>query len=162
MFKTVKLSHKGTQKKFKLPWIYLFSTWGNMILALMDIFIKTVLRYYVTHKILPLICRGLVKEKYLLIIWGFFFLCKIICCGYSLEVPHWGTSNEYPQHMDLRRNWENYLRIIFKYSSITSLLLFDLSYGSELASLSEETPWLFKETACISVSFYLLLWNTHI
>ena len=29
---------------------------------------------------------------------------KKICCGYSLEVPPWGTSNEYPQHMFLLRN----------------------------------------------------------
>ena len=30
----------------------------------------------------------------------FLFLHKIIWCGYSdsLEVPQWGTSNEYPQH----------------------------------------------------------------
>ena len=30
-----------------------------------------------------------------------FFLClhKNICCGYSLEVPCRGASNEYPQHM---------------------------------------------------------------
>ena len=27
------------------------------------------------------------------------FLEENICCGYSLEVPHRGTSNEYPQHM---------------------------------------------------------------
>ena len=27
-----------------------------------------------------------------------------IWCGYSLEVPRWGTSNEYPQHMFLWRN----------------------------------------------------------
>ena len=27
-----------------------------------------------------------------------------ICCGYSLEVPHRGTSNEYPQHMFSCRN----------------------------------------------------------
>ena len=27
------------------------------------------------------------------------FLLENICCGYSLEVPHWGISNEYPQHM---------------------------------------------------------------
>ena len=26
------------------------------------------------------------------------------CCGYSLEVPQWGTSNEYPQHMFSWRN----------------------------------------------------------
>ena len=24
---------------------------------------------------------------------------KCICCGYSLESPHWGTSNEYPQYV---------------------------------------------------------------
>ena len=34
----------------------------------------------------------------------FLFLDKNICCGYSLEVPRWGTSNEYPQHMFLSRN----------------------------------------------------------
>ena len=26
----------------------------------------------------------------------FLFLHKNISCGYSLEVPQWGTSNEYP------------------------------------------------------------------
>ena len=30
---------------------------------------------------------------------NFLFLHENICCGYSLEVPQWGTSNEYPQHM---------------------------------------------------------------
>ena len=29
----------------------------------------------------------------------FLFLHKIICCEYSLEAPHLGTSNEYPQSM---------------------------------------------------------------
>ena len=29
---------------------------------------------------------------------------KTTCCGYSLEVPHWSTSNEYLQHMFLWRN----------------------------------------------------------
>ena len=28
----------------------------------------------------------------------FLFLHEDILCGYSLEVPHRGTSNEYPQH----------------------------------------------------------------
>ena len=35
---------------------------------------------------------------------SFLFLQQNICCGYSLEVPHWGTSDEYPQHMLLWRN----------------------------------------------------------
>ena len=43
---------------------------------------------------------GLVKKEYFLIIMGYFFLFlhKNICCGYSLEAPQLGTSNEYPQH----------------------------------------------------------------
>ena len=42
------------------------------------------------------------KRDSLLIFW--LFLHKNLCCGYSLEVPHWGTSNEYPQH---RFSWKN-------------------------------------------------------
>ena len=34
----------------------------------------------------------------------FLFLDKNIFCGYSLEAPHQGTSNEYPQHMFSLRN----------------------------------------------------------
>ena len=32
------------------------------------------------------------------------FLHENICCGYSVEVPHRGTSNEYSQHMFSWRN----------------------------------------------------------
>ena len=28
----------------------------------------------------------------------FLISAQKICCGYSLEVPHWGASNEYPQY----------------------------------------------------------------
>ena len=34
----------------------------------------------------------------------FLFLHKNICCGYSLEAPRRGASNEYPQH---RFSWRN-------------------------------------------------------
>ena len=37
----------------------------------------------------------------------FLFLHENICYVYSLEVPHWGTSNEYPQHMFSWRNKKN-------------------------------------------------------
>ena len=37
----------------------------------------------------------------------FLFLHKNIGCGYSLEVPHRGASNEFDQHMNLRRNRKN-------------------------------------------------------
>ena len=39
------------------------------------------------------------------------FLNKNICCGYSLEAPHRGASNEYPQHMFLSRNKKNIMWI---------------------------------------------------
>ena len=35
---------------------------------------------------------------------SFLFLLENICCGYSLEVPRRGASNEYPQQMILWRN----------------------------------------------------------
>ena len=38
----------------------------------------------------------------------FLFLQENICCGYSLEAPRWGASNEYPQHIFVE-NWEKYL-----------------------------------------------------
>ena len=30
-------------------------------------------------------------------------LHKNLCCGYSLEAPHRGASNEYPQHMFMEK-----------------------------------------------------------
>ena len=36
-----------------------------------------------------------------------FFLKENICCGYSLEAPHHGASNEYPQHMFSSSNKKN-------------------------------------------------------
>ena len=59
--------------------------------------------------------RGLVKDTYLMIILGYFFYGNIYC-GYSLEVPRWGTSNEYPQYMFLWKTGE----IIPKLSPNTS------------------------------------------
>ena len=38
---------------------------------------------------------------------SFLFLNENIYCGYSLEVPRWGTTNEYPQHMFSLRNKKN-------------------------------------------------------
>ena len=40
---------------------------------------------------------------------------KNICCWYSLESPRRGDSNEYPQHMFLWSNKQNYPLIITKY-----------------------------------------------
>ena len=37
----------------------------------------------------------------------FHFFAQNIDCGYSLELPHQGSSNEYPQSMFLSRNKKN-------------------------------------------------------
>ena len=37
----------------------------------------------------------------------FLFLNENICCGYSLEAPRRGASNEYSQHVFLSRNKKN-------------------------------------------------------
>ena len=43
-------------------------------------------------------CFCFYRQKVLIF---FLILHENICCGYSLEAPCWGTSNEYPQHMFL-------------------------------------------------------------
>ena len=42
---------------------------------------------------------------------SFLFLNENICCEYSLEAPHRGASNEYPQHMFSLRNKKNIMWI---------------------------------------------------
>ena len=49
--------------------------------------------------------------------WFCLFLHKNICCGYSLESPQWGDSNEYPQHMVM----ENWWKLSFNYHQIPIL-----------------------------------------
>ena len=39
--------------------------------------------------------------------WYFSISAQNIDCGYSLELPQWGSSNEYPQSMFLSRNKKN-------------------------------------------------------
>ena len=45
------------------------------------------------------------------------FLEENICCGNSLEVPHRGTSNEYPQHIFFLE-----IRTIYIYHNLDTLL----------------------------------------
>ena len=56
---------------------------------------KTTLSYIVLEETLV---RGFVKGEYLAFIFGQFspVLCKNTCCGYLLEAPQRGASNEYP------------------------------------------------------------------
>ena len=48
----------------------------------------------------------------------FLFLNENIYCGYSSEVPRWGASNEYPQHMFSSRNKKNIIQITLAYVAI--------------------------------------------
>ena len=41
----------------------------------------------------------------------FLYFHENICCGYSLEAPCQGASNEYPQHMFSKRNKKNIMWI---------------------------------------------------
>ena len=56
------------------------------------------------------------------------FVYKNICCGYSLEAPQWGTSDEYPQRMFSWGNKKNLpllsgARNMFSYFSVQNELL---------------------------------------
>ena len=46
----------------------------------------------------------------------FLFLLKTIDCGYSLEPPHRGGSNEYPQSMFWAEIWELFEFFVWKFS----------------------------------------------
>ena len=56
--------------------------------------------------------RGPFKRKVSIV---FLFLHKSIYCGYSLEAPRWGASNEYPQCM---LSWRN-KKVIMSISRLT-------------------------------------------
>ena len=49
------------------------------------------------------------KEIQIKKIWYLHISAQNIDCGYTLEPPQWGGSNEYPQSMFLSRNKDNYL-----------------------------------------------------
>ena len=53
----------------------------------------------------------------------FLYLHRNRCCGYSLEAPRRGASNEY-HNMFLWRTGENYPTIFTKYSSLTISLAY--------------------------------------
>ena len=68
------------------------------------------------------------------IIWVCFrdvllFFQENIGCGYSFEGPHWGPSNEYPQHIFFWRNKKN-MNIFFVEKS--TILELQLTLGKSL------------------------------
>ena len=87
------------------------------------------------------------KMKNFQVIFGYFsYFCSRIDCGYSLEPPRRGGSNEYPQSMFLSRNkWNNvysckpqfyYIKVGFKGVNIIKACFRDVL---EQAASKEET-----------------------
>ena len=65
--------------------------------------------------------------------FAFLFFHKSICSGYSLEPPHWGTSNEYPQYIFHREIRDTFLLKKVPYALLCSpvLVLPDVQYSLE-------------------------------
>ena len=61
----------------------------------------------VPHRSIALVKTLFSIQKY----WYFSYFSTKTCCGYSLEAPHRGASNEYPQHTFSWRNKKNIYRI---------------------------------------------------
>ena len=56
-------------------------------------------------------CENIAKSRQKMIPVSFLFLHENLCCGYSLEAPRRGASNEYPQHKFSWRNKKNIMWI---------------------------------------------------
>ena len=52
----------------------------------------------------------------------FLFLLRNIDCGYWLELPHWGISNEYPQSMFWAEIWKRPEFFIWKFSFLGGII----------------------------------------
>ena len=63
----------------------------------------------------------------------FFISPSKICCGYSLKAPHWGHSNEYPQHGEIKKYYLSFRNII--YLSEIYFLLVDSHRGNRICKL---------------------------
>ena len=53
----------------------------------------------------------------------FVFLHKNVCCDYSLEAPHRGASNEYPQHRFFVEKDKNIIVFVYKILACLELVL---------------------------------------
>ena len=87
------------------------------------------------------------------------FLHKNICCGYSLEAPQWGTSNEYPQYMFLCRNKKTFMWLL---PLIWSCACTCWTFMSHIVLSSNEFRLFFRwwfDVACGLFLLCLLLFN---
>ena len=105
----------------------------------------------------------------------FLFCCEDIYCGYSLEAPHRGTSNDYPQHKLLSRNKRyicisllflvNKKQLIYNYklhNTTFRLCICTVQSGSSMwitLNHALQNTWL-KLSPCHAEPGYTLPWQT--
>ena len=93
--------------------------------------------------------------------WRIIFVSfhKNIYCGFSLELPCPGNSNEYPKRMFLWRNKQNYPLIITKYPPYLSLTVTDCEVLNwpTTSCINLKSPRCALHT--IVISHFLLLYN---
>ena len=95
---------------------------------------------------------------------------KALCCGYSLEVPQQGTSNEYTQRMFLQRNKNLFSEKTKKKTMTFSGNSSDLELWQVLIKPGPEVMKLFSCSTQLSMKFSLLInmknanksWHFHI
>ena len=91
----------------------------------------------------------------------YLFLHKNICCGYSLEAPHRGAFNEYPQYMFSWRNKKKYYvdtPLVWSYdvSSVSDCRSRGIySWGSVLKILQNEGEWMMGDNSALWKCSYL-------
>ena len=98
----------------------------------------------------------------------FLFLHDNICCGNSLEVPHWGTSNESPQHMFSCR--KNMLWVLIRSVSASCLQKVQHMFSGrnkKNVGIFQRKKISLSEVMCNHLSakvkshIYSLYWNIH-
>ena len=95
----------------------------------------------------PIVFQYSTRNVFKVHIIFFLFLHQWKGCGYSLEAPCWGTSNDYPQPMCLWRNMTNIMWIPSLIWSYADYLFWQLKY---------RLPWL--ELFCTQWMTDLFYW----
>ena len=122
----------------KLQWIIYYHKWTTIRWFIAVSITKTLLFKY-TENFTTKIGNFQIKKSDI-----FHISAQNIDCGYSLELPHRGSSNEYPQSMFLSRNNKNnvypykpqfyYIKVGFRGSKL---------YRYVFVMLCLSTPWWF-------------------
>ena len=111
-------------KLFRLLWLSRYIDWSESPLC---IHLKVLFLIFCCSLAYVLFSHSSIKGLLFFFCWKilifFLFLHENICCGYSLEAPRWGASNENPQFMFSWRNKKNVMWILLLIWSRVHILL---------------------------------------